>query len=755
VVLEDVHWADEATLDLLRWLGRRLGSTRTLLIATYRDEELGPGHPLRFFLGDVATSATAHRLTLPPLSKDAVRFLASGTELDASALHRVTGGNPFLVTEVLGAPSDGVPDTVRDAVLARISRLSKEGQTVLEIAAVIGMRIEQDLLEEVAEAGVEAADESLAIGILRVEGDHLTFRHELTRVAMLESVPPMRLRHLNGRVLAALVHRVAANKDFARLAHHAEESGNRDAVLNYADAAARQAIGLRAHREAAAQYARALRSADAVPAEDRALLLEAHSYECYLTEQITEAIDSRRAALEIWNGLGNRLKAGETQYWLSRICWYAGQNEDAAQAGAAALEILEAEPPGRQLAWAYSNVSALRMLAQDHNEAIAWGERAISLAEHLGENEVLVHALNNLGSARLLAGDEGGREPLEQSLALARAGGFDEHAARAFVNLAWQAVHARDLKAADHYLDEGISYCTEHNLDHRRVYMVVTRAIARLRQGRWTEATDDAGAVLRDPNVTSPTRIHALVVMGTIGARRGDNDPWPALDEALHLAAVTGELQRVGPVRAARAEAAWLGGRTATAAEEARAGLELVAGRRDLWLAGELALLLWRTGDAVGAPKELAEPFALEMVGQPQMAAERWSGLGCPYEAAQALAATDDETDLRTALAEFERLGARPSVAAITRRLRTLGAKDIPRGPRPATRANAANLTSREVEILDLVALGLRDAEIADRLFLSPKTVGHHVSSILSKLGVRSRAEASNLMRDRELLRHT
>jgi DNA-binding CsgD family transcriptional regulator len=198
-----------------------------------------------------------------------------------------------------------------------------------------------------------------------------------------------------------------------------------------------------------------------------------------------------------------------------------------------------------------------------------------------------------------------------------------------------------------------------------------------------------------------------------------------------------------------------LGGLNARAAEEARAGLDLVAGRLDPWLTGELALWLQRAGGILDAPLEMAEPFALELAGQPRTAADRWSGLGCPYEAAQALAMTDDEADLRRALAEFERLAARPSVAAVTRRLRALGAKDIPRGPRRATRANAANLTRRELEILDLVALGLRDAEIADRLFLSPKTVGHHVSSILSKLGVRSRAEASNLIRDRKVVQHT
>ena len=752
VVLEDIHWADDATLDLLRWVARRLTSTRTFLIATYRDDEVGPTHPLRVFLGGLATAASVHRLTLPPLTRDAVHSLVSGTNLDATALHRLTGGNPFLVTEVLGAPSAGIPETVRDAVLARISRLSRGGRAILEIAAVIGMRIEADLLEEVTRAGSIAADESLTIGVLVWEGDQLAFRHELIRAAVLESISPMRRRQVNGRVLTALAHRPGAQDYFARLAHHAEESGDRDAVLEYAQAAARQAVGLLSHREAVAQYARALRSADALPMEHRASLFQAHAHECYLTEQIAQAIDSRRAALEIWDRLGNRLKSGENLRWLSRLFWFEGRNEEAEKTAADALKMLETEPPGSQLAWAYSNLSQLRMLSQDTEAAVHWGEKAITLAEQLGEKEILVHALNNVGSARLLVGEEVGREQLEQSLALAKAAGFEEQMIRALTNLAGASLQTRNFKLADGYIDEGISYCSEHNFNYKSFHLIGSRAESHLHQGRWAEASEVAASILRNPDAAPLARIEALDVVGTVRARRGDPDVWSALDEALLLAAPTGELQQIGPVRAARAEAAWLEGRRAKACEEAHLGLEMAAGHRDPWLIGELALWLWRAGGLVEVPKEIAEPMALEISGRSRAAAERWYELGCPYDAAQALAGTDDEVDLRRALAEFERLGARPSVAAVARRLRTLGARGIPRGPRAATRANPANLTGRELQVLDLLAGGLRDAEIADRLFLSPRTVGHHVSSILGKLGVRSRAEASQVLKEGEPL---
>src|SRR5918992_1061279 len=124
-VLEDVHWADSATLDLLRFLGRRLDTTATLLVATYRDDELGPQHPLRAVLGDVEA---ARRVSLPPLTVEGVRQLAAESPLDPIELHRQTAGNPFFVTEVLAAESAGVPESVRDAVLARAARLSPEAR---------------------------------------------------------------------------------------------------------------------------------------------------------------------------------------------------------------------------------------------------------------------------------------------------------------------------------------------------------------------------------------------------------------------------------------------------------------------------------------------------------------------------------------------------------------------------------------------------------------------------------------------------
>jgi DNA-binding CsgD family transcriptional regulator len=204
---------------------------------------------------------------------------------------------------------------------------------------------------------------------------------------------------------------------------------------------------------------------------------------------------------------------------------------------------------------------------------------------------------------------------------------------------------------------------------------------------------------------------------------------------------------RLEPVRAARAELALLNGDDALARREARAVSDLTFARGDRWQRGQIAWLLWRTGDQ-DIPTdlaELAEPYALQIAGQSAAAASIWQALGCPYEAARALAESDDPASLLSAVATLERLGTKPALGQSIRRLRALGVRDLPRrrrGPGAATGANPAGLTRREVEVLALVTTGLRNAEIADRLYLTPKTVSHHLTSIYAKLGVNSRTEA-------------
>jgi DNA-binding CsgD family transcriptional regulator len=745
VVIEDVHWADEATLDLLRFTGRRIEQTPALVLATFRDDEVGPGHPLRLVLGDLATSPAIQRMSIPRLSRDGVEQLAEGSGMDAGQLYSQTGGNPFFVTEVLASGTTGVPATVRDAVFARADRLSYAARSVLDVAAVIGFTSEALLLEDVAGPDADAADECVSRGVLRYlpDGDGYVFRHEIAREAILSALPPPRKVGLHRKVLAAIEASSPGPDMLARMAHHAEEAGDRSAVLRYAPAAAERAASLNAHREASAQYSRALRFAEREPPETRADLLEAYAVECQIIDRPDKAIEACREMVEIWTRLGQPLRVGENLTRMAGVLVVSGLNQEAEQASRDAVALLESLPSGVQLARAYRGQAHLRMLNRDIDDAIEIGTRAIALADQMGDTLTVIESNNTVGAAMIVAGNFDGEHYLLRSLEMGKESGLENAVAAAYGNLGSGFGEMYQLDRAERYLLEGIAFSSERDLDYQRWYMVCWLALCYLHQGRWSEVADVAISVTRRRNVAAISRIMALLALGRIRARRGDPDVWVALDEAVDMAAQTATLQRIGPVRAARAEAAWLAGDLERAGEEARAVFDLAIEHQHRWHTGELTYWRWKSGEMVEVPDCAAEPYRLQMAGEWQAAADAWLALGCPYEAARALADSDDEALLRQALGELEALGAAPLAGIVTRKLRDLGARGIPRGPRRDTRSNPAGLTRREIDVLLLVAEGLRDADIAERLYLSPKTVGHHVSSILGKLGVQSRTEAA------------
>jgi len=743
LVLEDVHWADEATLDVLRLLGRKLEGVPTLAIATYRDDELDRAHPLRIVLGSLGSGPGVLRLELRPLSPEAVAQLAAPHGVDAEELHRKTAGNPFYVTEALAGGEGQIPPTVREAVLARAARLSPEATAVLEAVAVVPPRAELWLLERLAGDAAGHLDECLASGMLSAEGQAVGFRHELARLALEQHVPPARRRDLNRAAVEALADPPTGAPDLARLAHHAEAAGDGQAVLEYAAGAGERAASLAAHREAAAQFARALRYADDAPAAHRAMLFERRSYECYLTDQVEEAVTARTAALELWHAEGDTLREGDSRRWLSRLYWFLGRNRQAEACAVEAVRLLEPLPPGIELAMAYSNMAQLRMLAEETDAAIEWGMRAIDLAERLGAHEVLVHALNNVGTAEGKTDPSAAYEKLERSLELALEADLEEHVVRAYTNLSSTALNEHCYAACEAYVDKGVAYATERDLDSWRLYMLGTRAVVAFVQGRWDEAADTAGEVVRNARAAAIHRAPCLVILGHVRARRGDPEVWPVLDEALALVEPIGELQRLGPVAAARAEALLLEGRPDGVEAETEAAYRLALDRSSGLEIGQLAWLRRESGLDEPAPEGAAEPWALMLGGEWSRASEAWTEIGCPYEAALALGQSQDEDDLRRSLAELQRLGAKPAAAQLSRRLRERGARGLTRGPRPSTRENPGGLTDRELEVVSLVSAGMTNAEIAGRLFLSEKTVGHHVSAILRKLGARTRSEAS------------
>jgi DNA-binding CsgD family transcriptional regulator len=750
VTIEDIHWADVATLDLIKFLGRRIQRSHTLLIATFRDDELGPQHPLRILLGDLATTIAARRLTLSPLSEQAVRTLVGDRAVDSATLYQQTGGNPFFVTEVLAAETGGIPATVRDAVLARAARLSPSARAVLDAAAVIGARLEPWLLAGVTGAEAGAAEECLALGMLVAQRNCLAFRHELARQTILDAISPQHCMALNRLVLNALQADPAACHDLTRLAHHAEAAGDREAVLAYAPAAARKASAASAHHEAASLYGLALRYAGDLPPAERAALLESYASECFLIDQQQEGIAARRQAVKLWQEVGNTLKQGENLTHLASLWIPAGHNGAAEQMSQAAIALLEQLPPGRELAMAYRVRATLHLVNRDCQQAITWAEKALALAEQFGDANVQATAHNVIGTASLFIEYERGCRYLENRLARAREAGLEARAATCYSNLASGSGELYRFDQAKRYIAEGIAYTRERDLDYNRLYMVAWLALIQMYQGQWAEAGNTAAELLQSPNLSAISRIVVLVALGRLRARRGDPEVWAALDAALELARQTDTIQRLAPVHAARAEAAWIAGEREQVLAEAQAAYDLAATRQHPWFGGELAFWRWRAGANLPPPPWLAPPFALQMAGDWQAAAAAWQQLGCPYEQARALAGGDHAAQT-AALDIFDRLGARPAAETLRQQMRAAGVPAIPRGPRPATRENPFGLTSRQLDILALLAENLTNAEIAGRLYLSPKTVDHHVSAVLAKLGVHSREAAAHVARHHSL----
>ena len=749
VVFEDVHWADQATLDLLQYLGRRLRGTRTLLIATYRNDEVTPEHPLLGVVGNLATSGSVRRLELRPLTQAGVAELAVETGLDAVDLHRRTGGNPFFVSEVLAAPGQTIPGTVRDAVLARVARFAATSRDVLEAAAVIGFRVEPSLLGDIVSHAVTGIDDCLRVGLLVSRGTLLEFRHELAREAVLATVSAPRRLLLDQRILEILeTAGIPHVYDLApRLAHHAEAAGDADAVMRHAPVAARRAADLKAHREAAAQYRRALEHAPGDQPDLRAELLEARAYECYLTSDVEAALAARSEALAIRRRSGDSLREGENLRWISRLSWFRGARADAHAAAQMAIDVLERHPGSRELGWAYSSRSQLHMLANEDEPAVRWGERALAIGHAANDPELQAHASTNIGTVGFCAGDSHGREMLEAALRLAREHDLDEHVARAYTNLASTCVSSRQVALADHYLEQGIEYCIARDLDAWHLYMLGWQAVCRLHQGRWSEAGTVARDLLTRPNLPAVSRIQPLVVLAHLRSRRGDDEALAPLREARMLAEATGEVQRLAPVAVAEAEWAWLTSAPDADLATVRNTLALACAVRRPSLAGELHMWLAKidptSADGADRPdRTLAAPYAVEVAGEARGAADAWLALGCPFDAARALAGSREERDLHEAHAGFARLGATAGRALVERRLDTLGLRGPPRGPRPSTRANPANLTRRQQQVLELMATGMSNPQIADELVRSTKTIDHHVSAVLMKLAAQNRTEA-------------
>jgi DNA-binding CsgD family transcriptional regulator/tetratricopeptide (TPR) repeat protein len=738
-VIEDVHWADEATIDLLHFLGRRLSRMRTLLLVTYRDDELADDHPLRVVLGDLATQRSIRRMRLPPLTAAAVAELAGAGDADPAELHRVTGGNPFYVAEIVATGWPAIPATVREIVGARLARLSPDGRAAVHAAAVIGARVEPALVAAVLPGHEQLLDMCLQSGILVPDGAALQFRHELVRLAVEAGIGPHQKIELHARLLAALGQAGGANP--AVLAHHAAGAGDEKAVRLHAPEAARRSSALGAHREAAAHLERAVRFSGA---DDQAALAELHeslAHEYSLLDRWPEAEQALQTALARRQQSADQLSVGRVLSRLSHIQWQLCKGRESAETAERAVRILAALPPGRELGWAYVSIASAQWSDGRRDEAVAAVTKAAELGRELGETALLSTALTWRGMTQIDAGLDG-IAALQQGLEVALEAGLPEQAGAAYVNLQDGSNSLQRFADAERHFAAGMAFCDKRELRSLTRCLRGSQADTLLAVGRWDEAVELCTQLLAIPGVSPSNQLYPLRDLAAIRGRRGEADAWAIQDRALALARQMGEPAWIAQARAIQIEMLWLSGRADDAAAEAAAACAEASGRVDPWRLGSLAIWLARLRPPADLPPGLPGPYALEVAGDRAAAADAWQRLGRPYEAALVWLQSEDEPGLRTALQVFDDLGARAAAAVGRRRMRQLGITAIPRGPRATTRTTSAGLTAREQQVLALVAEGLPDREISQRLFISERTVHHHVSAILGKIGVQSRSAA-------------
>jgi len=740
VVIEDVHWADEATLDLLSFLARRIREIAVLLIVSYRDDELADTHPLRIALGHLAVQRCTRRLGLAPLSAQAVRMLSAGHGVDPAELYRVTGGNPFYIHAVLEAGLGEVPGSARDVVLARAARLEPKARETLEAAALIGGTIDEPLLGHVV-AGPALA-EVISSGLMSGQ-PVLRFRHEIARQAIERAVLPARRSELHARILQGL--RNLGCDDDARLAFHADEAGDGPAALEHATAAGRHARTLASHREAARQFERALRFADGeAPASIAARWIELAT-ELSIIDRWPDAETAYTRALENWRAAADPLGEGDTLRRMCAALWRLCRGEEILAAAQGAVAILEPLGPTAELAAAYACLAAFQNQPGHRDIVVPLAQRAQELAVRFGVPAVQSRAATTEAQAVWFAG--GNWEPvLRRALSIALENGVENEAGFAYTNLHEQHCGNRDYAKADPYFHDGVAYCEDHDLGTYYNCLSGVRTSALERLGRWDESARIAESLLAC--VASPVnRMIPMTSLALVAARRGDPDVWPHLDAAMTAADGTTGPMYIGAVRLARAEARWLESDLTAARREAELADDACANATDPWLNGEIAVWLRRTGSPRANQRELARPYRLQLTGNHREAAELFDALGCPYDAALALLDAPDELALRRALDICNALGAIATARIIRQKMRSLGIRFVPAGQRTAARENPLGLTRREQEVLELLCDGRTNASIATKLVISPKTVDHHVSSILAKLGVSKRAEVAAAMR--------
>lgn len=732
LVIEDVHWADEATVDALAFLARRLDTLPALVVLTCRDGEVLPGSPLRRLLALVRPPAGL-RVALAPLSARAVSALAGGSGLGLR-LHAVTQGNPFFVTEMLAAEDEGVPASVRDVVLERVATLPERTRTLLDLLAVVPARVDRALLDAVHPDWASDAEPAERRGIVELADGGLDFRHDLSRMAVADVLPGARRLGLGAAVLAALL--AQEPRDEARILHHAVLCGDAAAVAAHGPDAARRAARAGAHQQALSRYEQLRPHAGLLAPEERAAVTEEHAWELYNALRFDEAVALSEEAVALRRGLGDAAPLARA---LVGLAWHRYLAADVAGAGATIEEAVQAARTADdaevvELARSYRGF--LLVLADREREGLA------ELDALGGSGSLASVRMIYRGLATAFLGDCAGLDLLERGVADASAQGQREFVALGYTALVKSARRLGRDDAVRRYAELGAARTSGIELRAHGYTLEAHLCQLRAQEGRWDEAEEGFRELLEAAPQAGILHRETLPHLGRLLVRRGDPEAGGLLERAWALAERTDILPVLVPAALASLERAWLAGDPRAEGERVALLLRRLDRPGVERQRGEVLRYARRCGlpldDAGGRPEHL--------LGR-RGAAEEWARIDDPYERALELAESGEPGPMLEALTVLDELGAGPAARLVRTRLRDLGVDRVPRGPRPDTRAHPAGLTARQGEVLELLGEGLTNAEIAARLVVSVRTVDHHVSAILQKLGVPSRRAAARLAR--------
>ncbi len=743
LVVDDLHWADQGTIDLLRYVLRRIGVTSSIVIGALRDDEIGPDHRLLALLGDVARSPDGTSTTLRPLSTEAIGTMVEGRSVDPVWLRAVTAGNPFFVVEMIDYEGGEIPRTVRDAVLARTTGLTAGTWDLLHLLACAPEAIGDRLLVPLG-IGLEPLRMAGDAGLIQRAPRGVEFRHDLCRMAITSTIPPGGEAGFHRRLLDALEQFTIAEP--AVLAHHAVHAGDAIRTLRYASEAGRVATRSGAHTQAAAFFETALQDGAPVGPIEETDLLELLADEYYLIDRLDDAIAASERAMRLRQREGNVAGVSFNHHALAVFHWYNADRDLAVQHARASVAVFEPGVGGHsdaervRLGHGLAIQAYLAIQANDIDLARGRLGRAAEAGADLDQALTVRIGLMN-GICDLLDGRANAREST-LSILDGASEHLDEIYSSGFSNLTYVDVEQRRLRDATELLGFTLPLTVERDLPICQVWQLGARGRLNMLKGDWAQALHDADRVLSAPSAPL-ARTWPYLLRGLIRLRSG-GDAAEALDAAWRLARRFDEPMRLLPAAAALVEQAWLTGRPDERIEECYGLLQHTKGIGLEWGRGDLAGWLHRLDPTGGFEEtdEIAEPYRLQIVGDSVGAAEMWDALGAPYERALALIDTGELDAMRSGLDLLDRLGADEVSAKIRQDLRRGGMLGVPSRRRESTRENPAGMTNRQVEILRLLADGSTNAEIASRLFVSTKTVDHHVSALLAKLQVANRRDA-------------